>query len=79
MIKLIDAARQQGESLGGVFELGAIGVTPGLGSHISFDRRLDARLAALLMSIPAIKAVEIGDGAMNAALPGSMVHDEMHS
>ncbi len=78
MIKLIDAARQQGESLGGVFELGAIGVTPGLGSHISFDRRLDARLAALLMSIPAIKAVEIGDGAMNAALPGSMVHDEMH-
>lgn len=78
MIKLIDAARQQGESLGGVFELGAIGVTPGMGSHISFDRRLDARLAGLLMSIPAIKAVEIGEGATNAALPGSLVHDEMY-
>ncbi|HNX27851.1 MAG TPA: chorismate synthase [Syntrophomonadaceae bacterium] len=78
MIKMIDDARRQGESLGGVFELGAIGVLPGLGSYISFDRRLDARLAGLLMSIPAIKAVEIGEGIDNSAKPGSLVHDEIY-
>ena len=78
LIKLIDEARIQGESLGGVFELGAIGVLPGLGSYISYDRRLDARLAGLLMSIPAIKAVEIGEGIDNAASPGSRVHDEIY-
>ncbi|NLF45016.1 MAG: chorismate synthase [Syntrophomonadaceae bacterium] len=78
MIKVIDRARRQGESLGGIFETGAIGVSPGLGSHISFDRRLDARLAGLLMSIPAIKAVEIGEGTANAEKTGTMVHDELY-
>lgn len=78
MIKVIDRARRQGESLGGIFEAGAIGVFPGLGSHISFDRRLDARLAGLLMSIPAIKAVEIGEGTANAEKTGTMVHDELY-
>ena len=78
MIKVIDRARRQGESLGGIFETGAIGVFPGLGSHISFDRRLDARLAGLLMSIPAIKAVEIGEGTANAEKTGTMVHDELY-
>lgn len=78
MVKVIDRARRQGESLGGIFETGAIGVLPGLGSHISFDRRLDARLAGLLMSIPAIKAVEIGEGTANAEKTGTMVHDELY-
>ena len=78
MIEVIDRARRQGESLGGIFETGAIGVLPGLGSHISFDRRLDARLAGLLMSIPAIKAVEIGEGTANAEKTGTMVHDELY-
>lgn len=77
-IELIDQARLEGESLGGVFETGAIGVLPGLGSHTGYDRRLDARLAGLLMSIPAIKAVEIGEGIVNAAKPGSAVHDEIY-
>lgn len=77
MINAIDAARAAGESLGGCFEVGALGVPPGLGSHVSWDRKLDADLAGLLMSIPAIKAVEIGDGFMNSSLPGSRVHDEI--
>lgn len=77
MIKMIDEARQRGESLGGVFEVGAVGIMPGLGSHVSFDRRLDARLAGLLMSIPAIKAVEIGEGILNAAKAGTVAHDEI--
>ncbi|MGI5921016.1 MAG: chorismate synthase [Syntrophomonadaceae bacterium] len=78
MIKLIDSAREAGESLGGCFEVGALGVPPGLGSHVSWDRKLDADLAGLLMSIPAIKAVEIGDGIKNSQQPGSKVHDEIH-
>jgi len=78
MIKLIEKARKDGESLGGVFEVGAVGVPPGLGSHVSWDRKLDAQIAGLLMSIPAIKAVEIGDGVMNASRPGSEVHDEIY-
>ncbi len=73
----IDRAKENGESTGGSFEVGAIGVPPGLGSHVNWDRRLDAQLAALLMSIPAIKAVEIGEGVDNARQPGSMVHDEI--
>lgn len=73
----IDQARENGESTGGSFEVGAIGVPPGLGSHVTWDGRLDSQLAALLMSIPAIKAVEIGEGVDNARKPGSMVHDEI--
>ena len=77
MMEAIDYARQEGESLGGCFEVGAVGVPPGLGSHVSWDTKLDAMLAGLLMSIPAIKAVEIGDGVRNSELPGSRVHDEI--
>lgn len=77
MTAAIDQARLEGESLGGCFEVGAVGVPPGLGSHVSWDSKLDAILAGLLMSIPAIKAVEIGDGVLNAGLPGSEVHDEI--
>jgi chorismate synthase len=76
--QLVNQAREQGESLGGSFEVGAIGVPPGLGSHVSWERRMDALLAGLLMSIPAIKAVEIGDGFRNSYSPGSKVHDEVH-
>lgn len=77
MMQAIDTARKAGESLGGCFEVGAIGIPPGLGSHTAWDVKLDASLAGLLMSIPAIKAVEIGDGVANAALSGSQVHDEI--
>lgn len=72
----IDAAREEGDTLGGVFVVSAIGLPVGLGSHVHWDRRLDARLAAAVMSIPAVKGVEIGPAFANAALPGSKVHDE---
>jgi len=75
MRQAIDAARQAGDSLGGVFEVRAHGVPTGLGSHVFWDRRLDSRLAAALMSIPAIKGVECGLGFEAAGLPGSQVHD----
>jgi chorismate synthase len=78
MMRCIENAREAGESLGGIFETGAIGVIPGLGSFVSWDQRLDARLGQLLFSIPAIKAVEIGDGVENAQRGGSQVHDEIH-
>jgi chorismate synthase len=78
MIAAIDQARQDGESLGGSFEVGALGVPPGLGTFTYGEGRLDARLCGLLMSIPAIKAVEIGEGVKNASTPGSQVHDEIH-
>ena len=77
MKEAIDAARQAGDTLGGVFEVVATGVLPGLGSHIQWDRRLDARLAGALMSVQAIKGVEIGEGFAFAALPGSRAHDEI--
>jgi chorismate synthase len=77
MIAAIDAAREAGDTLGGVFEVAARGVPAGLGSYSQWDRRLDGRLAQALMSIPAIKAVSIGIGAEAAALPGSQVHDEI--
>ncbi|MGI6487882.1 MAG: chorismate synthase [Syntrophomonadaceae bacterium] len=77
MIQEIDRARAAGESLGGSFEVGALGIPPGLGSYAQWDRRLDSRLAAGLMSIPAIKAVEIGEGLAGAGTPGSGVHDEI--
>lgn len=77
MIKLIEQAKREGESLGGSFEVGAFGVYPGLGSHISWESKLDGQIAAALMSIPAIKAVEIGDGIANAGECGSQVHDQI--
>ncbi len=68
---------QAKDTLGGVFEIAALGVPPGLGSHVHFDRKLDGRLAAALMSIHAIKGVEIGPAFANARLRGTQVHDEI--
>ncbi len=75
MIDAIDAAKHEGDTLGGVVEVVARGVPAGLGSHVSWDRKLDGRLAGALMSIQAIKGVEIGLGFEAAARPGSRVHD----
>jgi len=75
MREAIDRAGSAGDTLGGVFEVRALGVPPGVGSHVSWDRRLDARLAAALMGIPAIKGVEFGLGFGAAQRPGSAVHD----
>lgn len=77
MIALIDEARTAGDTLGGVFEVVARGVPVGLGSHVSWDRRLDGRLAGALMSIQAMKGVEIGLGFEAARRFGSQVHDEI--
>jgi chorismate synthase len=77
MIALIDEVRKQGDTLGGVFEVVARGVVPGLGSHTSWDLKLDGLLAQAVMSIPAVKAVAIGAGAEASSLPGSEVHDEI--
>ncbi len=74
----IREAKEAGDTLGGVFEIIVRGVPLGLGSHIQWDRRLDARLSAALMSIQAIKGVEVGEGFACARLPGSQVHDEMY-
>ncbi len=77
MIERIDAAKSDGNTLGGIAEVICDGVPVGLGSHVSWDRKLDGRLAAALMSIPAVKAVEIGLGTECARLKGSEVHDEI--
>jgi len=77
MVAAIDAARAAGDTLGGVFEVVACGVMPGLGSYTQWDRRLDGRLAQAIMSIPAIKAVGIGLGPTSSTLPGSLAHDEI--
>ncbi len=77
MVALVDEKRREGDTLGGVFETVARGVVPGLGSHTSWDAKLDGRLARALMSIPAVKAVSIGAGVEAASLPGSRVHDEI--
>jgi chorismate synthase len=77
MVKLIDSKREAGDTVGGVFEVVARGVLPGLGSHTAWDLKLDGRLAQAIMSIPAVKAVSIGAGAEASALPGSEVHDEI--
>lgn len=77
MKKAIRTAKEDGDTLGGVFEVIVRGVPLGLGSHIQWDRRLDARIAGAMMSIQAIKGVEIGAGFSYAALPGSQAHDEM--
>jgi chorismate synthase len=71
----IDAAKERGDTLGGVFEVVATGVPVGLGSYVSWDAKLDGRLAGALMSIQAIKGVEIGLGFTGAVRPGSNVHD----
>ena len=77
MIARIDEARREGDTLGGVFEVVGRGVVVGLGSHVSWREKLDGRLAQAFMSIPAVKAVEIGIGVRAASLPGSEVHDEI--
>src|SRR5436305_8291850 len=77
MVALVDEKRREGDTLGGVFEVVARGVVAGLGSHTSWDSKLDGRLARALMSIHAVKAVSIGAGVEAASLPGSQVHDEI--
>ncbi|MGI8835221.1 MAG: chorismate synthase [Pyrinomonadaceae bacterium] len=77
MIELIDQKRELGDTLGGIFEVVARGVVPGLGSHTAWDLKLDGRLAQAVMCIPAVKAVSIGAGKEASALPGSEVHDEI--
>jgi chorismate synthase len=77
MVAEVDAAHKEGETLGGVVEVLAYGLPPGLGSYVHWDRRLDARLAAALMGIQAIKGVEMGDGFRTAARRGSAAHDEI--
>lgn len=77
MIAKIKQARKDGDTLGGIFEVTVRGLPAGLGSHIQWDRRLDGKLAGALMSIQAIKGVEIGAGFDCAILPGSQIHDEM--
>lgn len=77
MVAEIDRLRKANESLGGVFEVVAFGVLPGLGSHVSWEERLDGRLGQAVMSIQAIKAASVGDGIEVAGLPGSQAHDEI--
>jgi chorismate synthase len=77
MVRKIDEARAAGDTLGGVFELIVTGAPVGLGSHVHWDRKLNAKLAAALMSIQAIKGVEVGAGFGVANKPGSQVHDEI--
>ncbi|MGJ6960555.1 chorismate synthase [Streptosporangium sp. G11] len=77
MVAEIDRAHRDGDTLGGVVEVLAYGVPVGLGSHVHWDRRLDARLACALMGIQAIKGVEVGDGFGLARTPGSRAHDEI--
>jgi len=77
MVQEVDAAHKDGDTLGGVVEVLAYGLPPGLGSHVHWDRRLDAQLAAALMGIQAIKGVEVGDGFLTTTRRGSEAHDEL--
>jgi chorismate synthase len=77
MVERIDRAHDDGDTLGGVVEVLAYGVPPGLGSYTHWDRRLDGRLAGALMGIQAIKGVEVGDGFETTRRPGSQAHDEL--
>ncbi len=79
MVARIDQAHKDGDTLGGVVEVVVHGLPPGLGSHVHWDRRLDAKLAGALMGIQAIKGVEVGDGFELADTPGSLAHDEIVS
>ena len=78
MIARIDAAKKEGDTLGGVCEVVCRGLPVGMGSHVSWDRKLDGRIGAAMMSIPAVKGVGIGIGFEAARLRGSQVHDEIH-
>lgn len=78
MIAAIDSAREQGDTVGGCFEVVVRGLPVGLGSYVSWDRKLDGRLAQAVMSIHAIKGVEIGPAFINAGRPGSRVHDPIY-
>ena len=78
MMALIDAVKQAGDTVGGTIEVLVTGVPVGLGSHVHYDRKLDARIAGALMSIQAIKAVELGDGVRVSQVRGSELHDEIH-
>jgi chorismate synthase len=77
MVEEIDTLRKANESLGGVFEVRAFGVVPGLGSHVSWDERLDGRLGQAVMSIQSVKGVGVGEGFALAGVPGSRAHDEI--
>lgn len=77
MVREIESAHTDGDTLGGVCEILAYNLPPGLGSHVHWDRRLDSRLAGAMMGIQAIKGVEIGDGFKSAARRGSVAHDEI--
>jgi chorismate synthase len=77
MVAEINRLRKANESLGGVFEVRAFGLVPGLGSHVSWEERLDGRLGQAILSIQAMKAVSLGDGFEVAGLPGSEAHDEI--
>lgn len=77
MVQEINVLRKRNESLGGTFEMRAFGLVPGLGSHVSWEERLDGRLAQAVMSIQAVKGVGIGEGFDLAGLPGSEAHDEI--
>ena len=77
MCREIDRAREKGDTLGGVFEMVTTGIPIGLGSYVQWDRRLDAQLASAFMSIPGVKAVEIGEGIKASEKKGSAVHDEI--
>ncbi|BDZ63083.1 chorismate synthase [Agromyces mangrovi Wang et al. 2018] len=77
MVAEVDLAHKEGDTLGGVVEVLAYGVPPGLGSHVHWDRRLDSQLAAALMGIQAIKGVEVGDGFLTTTRRGSEAHDEL--
>jgi len=77
MQERVDRAKAERDTLGGVVEVVAYGLPPGLGSHVHWDRKLDARLAAALMSIQAFKGVEVGEGFRSAEVPGSKAHDEI--
>jgi chorismate synthase len=79
MVELVDEVKRAGDTLGGVVEVLAYGLPPGLGSHVHWDRRLDSRLAGVLMGIQAIKGVEVGDGFRTAARRGSQAHDEIEN
>lgn len=78
MVAEVDDTKKSGDTLGGVVEVLAYGMPPGVGSYVHWDRRLDARLAAALMGIQAIKGVEVGDGFETARRRGSVAHDELH-
>ena len=77
MIEKIDVVKREGNTLGGICEVVVRGLPVGLGSHVSWDRKLDGRLGAAMMSIPAVKGVEIGMGFGTARVTGAEVHDEI--